>query len=420
MKEIFYIKDSIENKISFYHLVLFLCALPFDRFYSTLVLISYLIHTVIYLRPVSLRMPDASVFIFQSVFYVTIFSSIYTISFTDAMKVAGRQLGIFIFPLLFFYSPLNLAKYRRLLLMVVCFSCACTVLYLYFDALRVIRYNNLSFQVLFSWEFVNQNFTLPIHMHATYFSMLIILGMMFCVDQVVNQKQKVLFCTLFIVLTAGLFQLSAKSAIVSYFVIMLTGVPWMLMRRKIRKVYFFGFIIVLAAVVSFLLSFEVFKERYINGLRNDLVENRVVSDASSRISRWHVSFDLIRKAPLLGTGSGSENDLLRQSYFNRKMYASYLASLNAHNQYLSFLINSGLLGLLIYLVTLGWGLQQSIKFNDIYLFSFIVMVAVVSISEDMLDLNKGVFIYSFFFSFLFYSMKKPSEQHIEMLATSPS
>jgi O-antigen ligase len=70
-----------------------------------------------------------------------------------------------------------------------------------------------------------------------------------------------------------------------------------------------------------------------------------------------------------------------------------------HNQYLGFLINSGITGLLIYLGTLAWGLYQSIKKQHILLFGFIVLVTVVSFSEDLLDVNKGIFFYAFFFSF---------------------
>ena len=81
------------------------------------------------------------------------------------------------------------------------------------------------------------------------------------------------------------------------------------------------------------------------------------------------------------------------------MYGPYLLSLNAHNQYISFMINSGVIGLMIYLGTLGWGYWKSIKNRDILFFSFIVLVTIVSFSEDLLDVNKGIFFYAFFFPF---------------------
>jgi len=47
MKELFLIKDTLANKISYYHLMLYLLSLPFDRFYSHLILISFAVHTII-------------------------------------------------------------------------------------------------------------------------------------------------------------------------------------------------------------------------------------------------------------------------------------------------------------------------------------------------------------------------------------
>ena len=50
MKKIFFINDTVENKISYYHLLAFLAALPFDRLYSQVVLISFTIHTLIHIK----------------------------------------------------------------------------------------------------------------------------------------------------------------------------------------------------------------------------------------------------------------------------------------------------------------------------------------------------------------------------------
>ena len=50
MKEWFLIRDTLTNKISYYHLALFLVCLPFDRLYSELVLISLTLHTMIHFK----------------------------------------------------------------------------------------------------------------------------------------------------------------------------------------------------------------------------------------------------------------------------------------------------------------------------------------------------------------------------------
>jgi len=55
MKEIFFIQDTVENKVSYYHLAFFLVALPFDYFYSELILISFGLHTLIHVKKEEFR-----------------------------------------------------------------------------------------------------------------------------------------------------------------------------------------------------------------------------------------------------------------------------------------------------------------------------------------------------------------------------
>src|SRR5664279_881353 len=101
MKKLLFIKDSTENKISYYHLLFFMLALPFDRFYSTIVLISFMVHTAIFFRTEQWSGAGIKVLALQSVFIVTLFSIVYTGFSPRAMDVAGKQLAILLFPLLF-------------------------------------------------------------------------------------------------------------------------------------------------------------------------------------------------------------------------------------------------------------------------------------------------------------------------------
>ena len=67
MKKLLFIDDTLENKISYYHLAFFLISLPFDFFYSEVVLTSFAIHTLIHLRKYRLHLEylDFEVLSFQ-------------------------------------------------------------------------------------------------------------------------------------------------------------------------------------------------------------------------------------------------------------------------------------------------------------------------------------------------------------------
>src|SRR5277367_1223681 len=116
MKEVFYIKDNVENKISYYHLLLFLMVLPFDRFYSSLILVSFLIHTLIFINKKRLLQIHKDTLILQSVFIVSLVSAIYSPSVSASLNTISNQLALLLFPLLLTVTSLDLSKYRSQLL----------------------------------------------------------------------------------------------------------------------------------------------------------------------------------------------------------------------------------------------------------------------------------------------------------------
>jgi len=96
-----------------------------------------------------------------------------------------------------------------------------------------------------------------------------------------------------------------------------------------------------------------------------------------------------------------------KSFFSHKLYNSFLNKLNSHNQYLSLWLNSGILGCLIYVATLLSGFNRAVKKKDLLFFTFILLIIIVSLSENVLDVDKGVFFYAFFYSFFSFSIEEP-------------
>ena len=414
MKRLFYIKDSIDNRINYYHLLFFLLALPFDRLYSELILISFLFHTLIFLKKDKLQNFSSRLLVLQSVFFVTLVSATYAISVARGFDTVAKQLAIFLFPLLLALAAPGIRKHRSRLLSGFSLGCTATIAYLFAAALYVILYYHLPLKSLFSRAFINHNFALPIGMHATYLSMLLVIAIVYFLQEVFNPntkkgKQYMIACLL--ILLAGLMQLSSKSVLFSLLVIVNTAFPFFAIPKEKRKRFILVSLSISVLLVLFMLSVDVFRNRYTNMLKDDLYQNTGVVVENSRADRWNAAFDLIKHSPVAGTGSGSEIPLLKELYFERKMYVAYIESLNVHNQYLSFLINSGVIGLIVYLFTLSWGFRQSFKNRDVLFFSFMVLVSVVSFSEDILDVNKGIFFYSFFFSF-FLLMKRDHKSYI--------
>jgi O-antigen ligase len=408
------INDTLANKISFYHVLLLMASLPFDRFYSHIILISFAVHSLIQLNYERFR----SVFqwrtlVLQSIFFITLTATIYSVDKPAALNEWTRELPILFIPVVFALSGFNFARYRKPLLFGFSLVCTATILYLYWDAWHTIRHYKLPLSTLFTGAFTNHNFSQPIDMHATFLSMQLVIALVYLLTQVIEKgktRDKVIYSLCSAVLLAGLIQLCSKSIFVCLFIVIEVVLP-VYMLKDIRRIRFIiGASIASIIVLVCIFSSGTFRARYFDELRLDFTHSKPGETTEPRLARWSVAGDLIMAAPVIGHGTGSEMGLLHEEFFKRKYYSSFINHLNAHNQYLSFLIQSGLVGLIIYLLTLGYGFNSAIAKKDLLFLTFMLLLTIVSISEDYLAADKGVCFYAIFFSFFAFSdEKKPVE-----------
>lgn len=85
MVDLFNFKDTTANKISYYHLMALLASLPFDLFYSHLILISYIIHTLIHIKKAEVKpVLNFRILALSSVFLLTVFCTVYSVNKPEA------------------------------------------------------------------------------------------------------------------------------------------------------------------------------------------------------------------------------------------------------------------------------------------------------------------------------------------------
>ncbi|MEO8886931.1 MAG: O-antigen ligase family protein [Mucilaginibacter sp.] len=405
MKNILLTQDSLTNKITFYHLAFLLASLPFDRFFSHVILISFALHLLIHLKRASVK-PIFTVrnLILTSVFFITAISTIYTTEPANAYSELGRHVTILLFPVLFCLTSFDLKKYQPKLLLGFAVVCALTIVYLYIYAFYLIRHYGLPYNAIFSQSFTNHNFSAPIDMHATFFSMQIAVALIYLISILVKQKLNrgwYILCA--VILVIGLIQLCSKSVFVTLLLIVNLGIPYFLLQQKRRLKYLFVALSFTALIGIIIYAVPVLRQRYITDLHTDLSSSAKGRLLEPRVARWGEAVKLIKQAPLIGHGAGTEVPMLHESFFKQKYYSSFLKNLNAHNQYLSFLFKAGIWGLLVYACTLIYGFRVAVKKHDLLFFTFMLLIALVSVSENLLDVDKGVFFYAFFFSFFMFS-----------------
>ena len=438
---------STATKISFYHILLFMASLPFDMFYSHIILISFCLHTIIQgkgsvrflpwgrgrkgfstpeeplpANTLSSHTPpeggnynvNRSSFIWhhlllQSVFWITALSTIYTINRPDAFSQLGRHVPILLFPVLFSISPFSLKQYRSQLLLGFSLVCVAMVGYLYLNALYTIRFYGLPIKSIFSSSFTNHNFSDPIGMHATFFSLQVAIAMIYLLSVLLKEtdrKWQLFYAAGVCLLAAGLLQLSSKAVFFAVLLVANIAVPMFSLQGKVKRKFAWITGTFSVLIIGAILTMGFLKARYIANLKYDMELTSRNALLDSRLDRWSTTAELIKQKPIIGYGAGSELGLLHESFYAKKYYSSFINHLNTHNEYLSFWLKSGIIGLLIYLVTLAFGFKQALKTKDLLFFTFMLLVAFVSFSENLLDVDKGVIFYAFFFSFFIFSGDK--------------
>ena len=410
MKNIFLINDTVENKISYYHLALFLLVLPYDFFYSELVLISFGLHTFIHVKKQDFKnILTKPVVILISLYLLNLVAILYSTDKQEGIDLAIRQLGLLLFPVLFALSHLDFAKYRKQLICVFGFSCSITVLYLYFDALLTIFSFQLPLSSLFTVNFMNHNFSLPVGIHATYLSIYIAFSIIAFLWLLLNGqpvRQKWVYILAALILFAGLIQLSSRAAFIAFLIVVNGVFPLFLFKGRKRVQFFITTAVISVAVLVLIYSVDSFKTRYVSELKTDLTDKvKIIENTEPRLARWEAILELIKQSPFIGYGNGAETVLLKEKYFNKGLYISYLNEFNTHNQYLGVLLKTGMIGLLLLLFILYFGYATAVRNRDLLLLSFMIIITVVSLSENILDLNKGIFFYGFFFSLLLLQRK---------------
>ncbi|NCD69049.1 O-antigen ligase family protein [Mucilaginibacter agri] len=417
MKKFWRVNDSAVNQISYYHILLFFICLPLDRFFSEIVLVSLAIHTFINLKKADLKAAyDRRVLVLQSIFFVTVFSTVYTTDLHNAFNDWGMQVDIFLIPLLFALHRPLVTKYKDQLLNGFAASCVAVSLVLFGVVFRTIRYFHLPLRAVYSSSFVNHNFSKPVGIHATFFSVLLVAATIILFQNLLNEKRKLARALLLFggaVLFAALIQLSSKSAIISLVIVGYIFVPLYLFKGRKRVLLLAGSVVLTILGALLVLRYESLKTRLFSDMEADVNMNRIELVTDSRLDRWKVTLETARAKPILGYGTGTEDEVVQQAFFKHKLYHSFIHRLNAHNEFLSILIKSGAIGLAVYLFVLGYCLTVSVRDNNLLLTTCVILLISTSIAENALDANKGIYFYGAFFSLLLLSIKTSPKAHIK-------
>lgn len=206
-------------------------------------------------------------------------------------------------------------------------------------------------------------------------------------------------------LTLVVFLLNSKAGIFSLLVLFLLIILYYLyIHKHVWKTIF----LLLLGVMIFYGGFRLFPSTFarfektgaVLAQKNDAGQEKMESNYE-RLFVWKAGWEVIRKHPLIGVGTGDVKDALLEEYQKEDNKAVYDMRLNAHNQYIQTFIALGIFGLMLMIFFLAWPSWTALKRKDFIYFAFLAVFAINILVESMLEVQAGVVYYAFMNALLF-------------------
>lgn len=409
MKEywsIFKIKETnsntINQQIRFLLLNLFVFFLPFERFYTTLLIYPIILLILIDFKRLNYKQITLKILLFQVVWLLSLLGYFYSQEKNAALFMLEKQLTIFIFPIILPLTiEINANSIKKLLTSLVIGSV--TAIIILFTYLFVDLFTNKNFTLTNRF---NHYFTAPISVHPTYLSLMVNLSIVSLLYGYKESKNKILNIILILILLAGIVFSSSRNITISTFIIVAI-LLYPLFKNK--RYYVVSLLLTITLFVGTIASNDYLKNRFTAQLVQDISnsEERQIHILEPRSERWKLGWELIKDKPIFGYGTGDEVAELKKKYAENNMFISYIEGFNIHNQYLSILIKHGIIGFLIFSFVFGYYIWIGIKSKDTVYLCFLGVLLLAFMTENLLDSNKGIFYFAFFNTlFGYYSIKK--------------
>ena len=129
------------------------------------------------------------------------------------------------------------------------------------------------------------------------------------------------------------------------------------------------------------------------------------NELTIRFALIECAWMVVKENLVFGVGIGDVRKELDKVYRKVDYKFGYLDNQDPHNQYLQIAIGSGIVGLLIFLISFLVPLYFSILANDKFYIFFSVLFLFSFLFESVLERHNGIILYSFFNSLLLFGNK---------------
>lgn len=337
------------------------------------------------------------VLLLSGLFILNVVSLFYSSNFQFGIKTIETQISLFVLPILIFFDrDFYYSEHKRIKTLFVYAAFASII------ALVGIFINNgklaeiLNFNREYDIYSVLRYHKISAGQHPSYISLGYLLAIIIT-WQSLKATTKMAYLILkvaFILFTfAFIFILNARAVfIAAFFVVVYFAIKYMTEHRLIYK-------IIIIAVLAIGFVFLVKNTRFKNVFQN-LSNASNIEQVDLRFSLWHNAAIAWKDKPIFGYGIGDSKEAIAKVHKQRNITEAVDYNLNAHNQFLETLIQTGIVGFILLCALFAVAMYQSIKKKQELIFLFLMITIVCFIFESMLQRLTGVVFFAFWYSFL--------------------
>lgn len=343
-------------------------------------------------------------YVFISFFLLQVISYFFSDNKPSALHAIEIKLSFLAFPILMFSTHYDDVNIKKIVISFVsgCFLasllCVFRAFYLYyFENINAFFYTDFSY-----------------FMHPSYFAMYLILAQLLVMlyyknwlGHLSNLNFKIGCISLMFIIS--IFLCSSKMGLITAILFLPITLFTSLYKSGYKKtiaVICALFLLVFGTAYNvFPKPFERIKMALTVSSHAQNIDKSATESTAVRILIWKESVKLIQQNPILGVTPGDVNDVLCKTYKENGLTGALNKQLNAHNQFLQTLLDSGIIGLMFLLAfTLGALIYGLTKRNlPLVLFSGIIMLNFLV--ESMLQAQAGFVFFVFFVClFLHYNL----------------
>jgi O-antigen ligase len=346
---------------------------------------------------------------FILVLSVSFFGLIYDDDRSNGLVQIFRRFSFLIFPLILLFPGTRIkSRVNNLLRVFVYSTCLYIIICFVYALTRSIHILNgiWTFSAHSTEEywvnyFLGTDFSFS--QHPSYLSMYIVLSIFISLEYLFTKSQtlisKMKWSLISLLLLLSIYLLSSRVGIIS--IIILLPVYLLFKTRGIRNralIIVFGVSIIAVLLFLFIKGERI--QSYVREKAGTPIIERLRTD--ERMSFWKSATGVIKKNPIFGVGIGSSCEELKKEFKKKGFIQGYYDTLNAHNQYLEELLESGIIGLLVFLGTIGIMVFNAIRNRNLLYGVFIIMMLIFFMFESILNRIAGVTFFALFSFLLLY------------------